>query len=277
MTLPVNFVGIGAAKCGTGSIHRYLGEHPDIFVSPIKETNFFIYQGQREPRYRVRSLRAYERQFAGAKSEKAVGEYSPQYMNHPCAARRIADTLPAAKLLVSLRCPADRAYSAWAGRACSGVEGRPAALALTRGAPYVEHGFYRQRLQPYFELFPREQIRIVIFEEFATDTARTMAEVYGFLGVDPGHKPDVRVRLGSIRYPRHLRANSAWQMLRRLQPHWFRAPRSLVRWNRALLERSLVTPPPFDPALRARLIEIYRDEVAGMEELLKRDLAVWKR
>ena len=74
MTLPVNFVGIGAAKCGTGSIHRYLGEHPEVFLSPIKETNFFIEDGQRSPRKRVRSMRAYERQFAAVEQETAVGE-----------------------------------------------------------------------------------------------------------------------------------------------------------------------------------------------------------
>lgn len=276
MTLPVNFVGIGAAKCATGSIHRYLGQHPDVFVSSIKETNFFIDDAKREHRNRVRSLRAYERQFAGA-NETAVGEYSPQYMNHPAAARRIAEALPEAKLLVSLRCPADRAYSSWAGRACSGVEGRPAELALRRGNRYVDDGFYRQRLAPFLELFPRERIRIVIFEEFVVDPASSMAGLYRFLGVDPGFKPDVSVRVGSIRYPRHLRVNSAWQALRRLQPHWFSAPKRLVRWNRELLERSLTAPPPYDPALRARLIELYREDVADMEELLGRDLTIWQR
>jgi len=277
MTLPVNFVGIGAAKCGTGSIHRYLGEHPEVFVSPIKETNFFIEDGQRSPRKRVRSMRAYERQFAAVEQETAVGEYSPQYMNHPSAATRIAATLPDAKLLVSLRCPADRAFSAWAGRACSGVERRRAEVALRPGNPYVDDGFYLQRLAPYLKLFPREHIKVLVFEEFAADPAATMAGLYRFLGAEPGFEPNVSVRLGTIRYPRHSRVNAGWQALRRLQPHWFRAPKPLVRWNRALLQRSLAEPPPYDPALRARPIELYRDEVAGMEDLLGRDLAMWKR
>jgi len=199
MTLPVNFVGIGAAKCGTGSIHRYLGEHPEVFVSPIKETNFFIEDGQRSPRKRVRSMRAYERQFAAVEQETAVGEYSPQYMNHPSAATRIAATLPDANLLVSLRCPADRAFSAWAGRACSGVERRPAEVALRPGNPYVDDGFYLQRLAPYLKLFPREHIKVLVFEEFAADPAATMAGLYRFLGAEPGFEPNVSVRLGTIR------------------------------------------------------------------------------
>jgi hypothetical protein len=198
-------------------------------------------------------------------------------MNYARAAGRIAEALARAKLLVSLRSPADRAYSAWAKRVCSGIERRPAEVALTPGTPYVDHGLYRERLQPYLELFPRDRIKIMIFEEFVEDPAGTMAELYRFLGVNPEFVPDVGVRVGAARLPRHPRLNVAWQALRRLQPHWFSAPAPLVRWNRALLERSLTKLPPFDPGLRSRLLELYAEEVARMEDLLERDLQMWKR
>jgi hypothetical protein len=270
------FIGIGAAKCGTGSIHRYLGEHPEIFVSPIKETNFFAYEGQREHRFRVRSWAAYRRLFTGATAEAAIGEFSPQYMNYPRSAPRIAEALPDVKLVVSLRSPADRAYSAWAGRVCSGVEQRPAELALTAGNPYIDDGLYGDRLRPYLERFPRERIKIVVFEDFAADPARTMAELYAFLSADQDFVPDTSVRVGQVSLPRYPRINLAWQTLRRLQPYWFKAPAPVVRWHRALLQRSLVDAPPCARALRARLLDFYAPEVGRMEELMARDLSIWR-
>jgi len=271
------FIGIGAVKCCTTSIHRYLGEHPQIFVSRIKETNFFAYEGQRDRLFCVRSWDAYRRMFAGATIEAAIGEFSPRYMNHPRAAARIAEALPDVKLVVSLRSPADRAYSAWAGRVCSGIELRPAEVALTAGNPYIEEGLYGDRLRPYLERFPRDRIKIVVFEDFAADPARTMAELYEFLSVDRGFVPDTSVRLGQISYPRYSRINLAWQTLRRLQPHWFEAPAPVVRWHHALLQRNRVDAPPYDPALRARLLDFYAREVGRMEELLARDLSMWRR
>jgi hypothetical protein len=275
------FIGIGAAKCGTTSIHRYLGEHPEILVSKIKETNFFAYQGQTEARFRVRSWDAYRRQFAGARDERAIGEFSPLYMDSPEAARRaatrIAEALPGAKLLVSLRSPAERAYSRWVAARRSGIERRPADIAIQRGTRHVEPGFYRQRLQPYLELFPSEQIKIMIFEEFLEAPTAAMQEIYRFLDVDPTFEPSVEARHNRARVPRHPRLNYPWERLRRLQPRWFSAPAPLVRLNRALLERTYTEPPPLDPALRSRLLELYREEVAGMEDLLGRELTMWKR
>ena len=77
--------------------------------------------------------------------------------------------------------------------------------------------------------------------------------------------------------PRHRRINRLWQALRRLQPLAFPAPRPLVAWHRRLLERTYTAPPPVDPALRARLLELFRDEVDRMEERLGRELDAWRR
>ena len=91
MTLP-NFLVIGAGKAGTTSIYRYLQEHPQVFMSPIKEANFFSYtcadwddeELKRlgwSARFPVRSLAAYEALFEPVKGEKAVGEVSPRYLS----------------------------------------------------------------------------------------------------------------------------------------------------------------------------------------------------
>lgn len=271
------FVGIAAVKAGSTSIYRYLGEHPQVFVSPIKETNFFAYEGQKGKRFKVRSWNAYRHQFADVRDEKAIGEFSPQYVLHPGVPHRIAEALPEAKLVASLRSPADRAYSCWVGSARLGLDTRPADVAIQPGSRYIERGFYSRQLEGFLDLFSRERVKIIIFENFADDPIQEMSELYRFLNVDPTFTPNVHVRHNSARFPRFARLNRVWHGARRLQPRWFRAPDAIARWNRFLLERSYADPPPFDPALRSRLLEFYRDEVARMEELLRCELPMWRR
>ena len=120
VTLP-NFVVIGAAKAGTTALYWYLAEHPGVFMSPVKETNYFAYGldagGQLvygDPdvhRFPVKSLGAYEQLFENVGSAAVVGEASPIYLECPQAAARIRELLPAARIICSLRQPMERAYS----------------------------------------------------------------------------------------------------------------------------------------------------------------------
>jgi len=271
-----NFIGIGAVKAGSTSIYHYLGEHPDIYVSPVKETNFFAYEGQRLPRFRIRTWAAYAVQFAQVAGERAVGEFSPIYMEHPRAARRIADALPGVKLIASLRSPADRAYSGWIGSVRQALESKPAEVAICLGSRYIERGFYSRMLQPYLDLFPRDRIKVVVFEDLAADAAGTMSEIYEFLEVDPSFVPDVTTRHNAASLPKYPRLNRAWQALRRAQPEWFRAPEFVIQANQRLMESTYTKPPPMDPNLRGRLLEAYHDEIGRVEELLGRDLSIWR-
>jgi len=87
MTMP-NFLVIGAAKAGTTSLYHYLNEHPQVFMSPIKETNFFAFNGERldgrsrrsRETFPVQTLEEYENLFAGSAGARAVGEVSPLYL-----------------------------------------------------------------------------------------------------------------------------------------------------------------------------------------------------
>jgi len=271
------FIGIGAVKSGSTSIYHYLGEHPDVYVSPVKETNFFAFEGQKASRYRVRTWAAYTAQFTPSDSQRAVGEFSPIYMERPCAAHRIADALPDVKLIASLRSPVDRAYSDWINLVRHGTERESAEIAIRPGSRYFDRGCYSKLLQPYLELFARERIKILMFEALAADPARSMSELYKFLDVDPDFVPDVTTRHNAARFPRYLRLNRMWQALRRAQPEWFRAPEAVIRWNRRLMENTYTAPSPMDPELRATLLDLYRDEVGCMEELLGCDLEMWRR
>ena len=120
MTLP-NFIVIGAAKAGTTVLYWALAEHPAVFMSAVKETNYFAYgvddtgrllYGDPEVHhFPVQSLKDYERLFADAGDAVAIGEASPIYLECPQAAGRIRALLPAARLICGLRHPVERAYS----------------------------------------------------------------------------------------------------------------------------------------------------------------------
>jgi len=121
MTIP-NFLIIGAAKSGTTSLYHALKQHPKIFMSPVKEPNFFALeggelnypQGTVDPRYLAQCITTkeeYNQQFEGVSNEIAVGEASPIYLYHPQAPVRIKNCLPNVKIIVILRNPIERAYS----------------------------------------------------------------------------------------------------------------------------------------------------------------------
>src|SRR5437588_3739397 len=158
MTLP-NFLIIGAARSGTTSLYQYLRQHPDIFMSRIKETNFYTDEDQILDSWAVRSRAKYETLFAGAKGERAIGEATPKYLNAIAGVERIHTDLPGVRLIASLRQPADRSYSSYLGRLMSGRESRDIDDALRPGKYVFDSGLYYPRLRRYFELFPREQIK----------------------------------------------------------------------------------------------------------------------
>src|SRR5207248_5761074 len=93
MTLP-NFLIIGAARAGTTSLYHYLRQHPDIFMSRIKETNYYTDEDQILDSWAVRSRAKYEELFAGANGERAIGEATPKYLNAITGVERIHADLP---------------------------------------------------------------------------------------------------------------------------------------------------------------------------------------
>src|SRR5689334_11885254 len=122
MTLP-NFLLIGAAKAGTSSVFAYLGQHPDVFISPTKEPNFFALAGQDVHfagpgdsivnRVSITRLDEYEALFKSAGKGMAVGEASTLYLYNPGTAEAIRRLIPDARVLAILRDPAERAYSSY--------------------------------------------------------------------------------------------------------------------------------------------------------------------
>jgi len=292
-----NFLLIGAAKGGTTSLHRYLRQHPDIFMSERKELRFFPFENQR-PDYRgpgdqediltiVTQVEDYRLHFEGSENFSVRGESSPLYLYLPNSAERISHYVPDAKLIAILRQPAERAYSHYLMLKRDGFETLGFAEALAAEDQrvgekwghrwhYRRRGFYAAQLQRYFDQFPREQIRIYLYEDYVSDPIGLVQDVFRFLNVDDSFIPDMSVRHNESRIARsralqvYLREPRATKNL--LKPF---IPRHFSRRLGDRLRDLNLTKPDFPEELRSKLNEIYRADIEKLQTMLGRDLSHW--
>jgi hypothetical protein len=290
MIMP-NFLIIGSQSAGTTSVYNYLKQHPQMYVSPIKETHFFVHDGQNLELLRhltpgITSLAAYQALFQDVSEHKAIGEASPLYLVDPHAAARIRHYLPEAKLIAILRDPAERAYTAYWMRVRDGRENRSFEQAIDeemRGLDvalrgYVRWGFYATHLKTYLALFDRAQLAICLFDDLRADPAEFMRELFRFLEVDDAFTPDTSVRYNASGSSRSkllqplFRKSALTRILRRVlpQPLSRRAASFQERWRGRELSK-----PPMPPALRRRLVAEYRSDVLELQDMIKRDLSPW--
>jgi len=256
-----NFLILGAAKAGTTALYYYLRQHPQIYMTPLKETNFFALKdkplnfcGPGDDNYvnrmSITCLEQYQQQFDGVRDETAIGEASPLYLYEPKAAACIKEHVPDAKLLVILRNPIDRAYSAFVHLVRDGRETtRDFAEALTlederiaAGWEHIWHykkmGLYAEQLERYFALFGRENVRVDLYYDFKTRPVELMQEIFAYLDVDNTFAPDISQRYNEASVPHEAR-------------------------------------PPLLPSVRAQLLDYFRDDSLRVQQLIGRDLSRW--
>lgn len=208
---------IGAAKAGTTSLYHYLNQHPQVYMTPTKETNYFALAGQaldyRGPgdqdyisRFSVTTPEAYAAQFRGHAGERAVGEASPLYLYDPQTPERLRRSVPDVRLVAVLREPVARAYSAFShlvrdGRETAGSFAEALAQEDARVAGGWEHiwhyarmGRYAEQLRRYDALFAPEQLRVYLHEDLLTRPHEVMRDLLDFLEVDPTLLPNQSVR-----------------------------------------------------------------------------------
>jgi len=288
-----NFFVIGANRAGTTSLYNYLSQHPAVFMSPIKEPNFFApvtwpddpqWPNRQEP---VTERTDYEALFAGVTQEVVVGESSTAYLASKQTPALIHDAVPEAKLVAILRDPVERAFSDWSLHRSWNVENLSfadavrAELAQTSATSgrlrgYVMGGFYGRHLSRYLELFDRSQVRICLYEDLDADPARMLRDVFTFLDVDPSFDAITTARHNASRHQprsaaidRAARAARSSRFVRQIVPPSGRARvRELLRRRNALV-------PELPIEVRGQLIDVYRDDIELTAQIIDRDLSAW--
>ncbi len=189
MSKPVlpNFLIAGAEKGGTTWLHAQLRKHPDIFLPATKEVQFFNkYNSNFVPNDYFRyGLEWYGRFFEEHNGQPATGEATPMYICDAEAPERILKTLPGVKIIVMLRNPVQRAYSHyWMAKQKHHTTLCFKEVIEQEEPRFVKRGLYYQQLKTYFDLFRREQIMVLFYEEVFEHPAYWLSKVCRFLQVD---------------------------------------------------------------------------------------------
>lgn len=298
MVMP-NFILIGAAKSGTTSLYYYLKQHPQIYMSKLKETNFFAYEGQElnfkwwgdRPDAILRSIvnkKEYLEQFTGVSNEKAIGEVSPLYLYCPAAPDRIKHYIPNVKLIAILRNPVDRAFSHFTHllrdnrEPCSNFaealrqENIRMKENWTWDYFYKDMGFYYLQLKRYFDTFDEALIKVYLYDDMLQDMEWLLKDLFGFIDVKDDFVPETSYKYNVSGIPR---SRVLHEFLSKPNPvktvfKWF-VPKSTRLRLRAKLGDNNLDKPKLSSNMRDELINIYRSDIIKLQKLINRDLSFW--
>lgn len=306
------FLIIGAARSGTTALYHILDQHPDVYMSPVKEPNFFAYGGhpidfqgpgddQSINSWSVTTLDNYQSLFADAHPDQARGEASPSSLYVPRAAQRIQHFIPDARLIVLLRNPVERAYSNYLLLVRDGREPSPTfsealqqeAKRIRQGWEHVWHyiqlGFYARQLEQYMQRFPTSHLQVYLHDDLVTEPDRVLRDIFQFIAVDPSFAPDTSTQYNPSGAPHSetlhwlLHHAGLGKKVRDRLPDSVRAFASThladaikrVRTWKAYLMAHNLTKPPMDPSVRRKLQALYRDDILRLQDLIDRDLSHW--
>lgn len=295
-----DFFIVGAPKCGTTAMYIYLKEHPEIFMSEEKELHYF--GSDLKSHWFQRDLDKYLSHFSEGNGMKRVGEASVWYLYSKKAAKEIKDFSPSSRIIIMLRNPIDMMYSNYYQFLYNGNENLPSfkeaieaeedrkcgksvpeTVHFAEGLFYSDTARFSQQVQRYFDVFNRERVHVIIYDDFKSDTAKVYGETLEFLEVDPSFLPNFKIinpnKLVRIKTLRNLIVKP---------PGWYTTagrillPDSLREYMVHLLKgfnkqfnTSFEVRPPMDPELRRRLRKRFEPEVEQLSSLLGRDLTHW--
>jgi hypothetical protein len=265
---------IGAMKSGTTSLHAYLGSHPQIFMCPQKEPEFFAKE-------KIRSLGEewYLNLFAAAGSELVIGESSTVYSripHFPAVVERIANFNSEARFIYIMRDPVERTISQYWYHVRFCGERRDMLTAIREDPHFTDASNYAMQLAPYLERFGSERIATLTFEELSKNPLNVSRELFAWLGVDASFVPpnlDQRENATPqiIVLPKTGLLNHVGRALKPLIPSrmFSMAKRRLQRYESFDRNSSSV-----DKVIEY-LKPIQKEQVARLEEMLGRSFPEW--
>jgi hypothetical protein len=289
---------VGAPKCGTTALYAYLRRHPEIFMSPLKEPHFFgsdLVFADRPPL----SEQEYLGFFAGARDHRLAGEASIWYLYSTRAAAEIKAFSPRARILVMLRNPVDVMHALHTERRFQGSEPISEFAAALAAEParrrgldrphrgMQDAGLYRSvvrfadQLARYLDVFGRDRVHVIIFDDLRADAVAVGRAALEFLGV----ARDGAGPIGTENAHRGVRSS-------RLARAFHEPPRAVKWLGRTILNRPAraailarlrqlngraMPRASIPPELRRQLQDEFASDIVRLSEMLGRDLTHWSR
>jgi hypothetical protein len=297
-----NFLIVGAAKCGTSSLHKYLEQHPEIFMSKVKEPRFITSQVNPFPlngpgdhkveAWYVKDYEQYTKLFEGSESYQAIGESSADTLyfyerSIPVIKQYLGDP----KIIIMLRNPVKRAFSAYQHLVRDlreelsfedGLLQEPTRVANNWELiyHYTAVSMYHDSVKAFMDNF--SNVKVILTEDQEKRPQQVLREIFRFLGVDP--ECDINTE---IRYNMSGKPKSQWlhqfffegNTVRRLaQPivRTFFSHETRTRISQKIQEKNL-TRLTINPETKLKLQLVFDEDIRKTEKLLKRDLSLWRK
>ena len=290
-----NFLIVGAPKCGTTAMWRYLNQHPEVFLSPRKDMHYFGSDLDFSVRTRF-SQAEYEAFFANTTAQ-AKGEASVWYLHSKRAAEEIHAYDPNMKIIIMLRDPISLMYAHYTQMRLNALgneditsfeEALEAEPARKRGQRIPKHNtlpsalYYTEiarlsvQIQRYLDVFPKEQILFIFQEDMHKNTTEEYRKTLLFLGVDP----DVQISFDKINTHKEIRfefirtlIGATPQSVKSYIPRSWRhkASKMIRKMNTKHAKRK-----PIDPDLEKKLRMQFSSEIDALAAIIGKDLSSWK-
>ena len=295
-----NFLIVGAAKCGTSSLHNYLNQHPNIFMPSfnkegknVKEPQFLVKNKVKNRlHFGVWTWEEYQSLFKQAKQQRAIGESSVFYLfYYQDAINEIKNRLGNdVKIIIMLRDPIDRAYSAFqhVSRGLKEQQTFEYSLEMEKGrlekdktltpmVMYKEMGMYYKMVKAYLDSF--KDVHIILHEDFSFSTSKVVKEVFQFLGVYKNQKinSDIRYNVGGKSWSNNtlkkvfVTESKLKTVVKKI------APKKRRKTIRDILSRPFIKQVSMKKKTREDLIRYFRKDIKKLARLINKDLINWTK
>jgi hypothetical protein len=293
-----NFFIIGAPKCGTTSLEAWLAEHPQVFMSAVKEPHYFSeHRAKRNATTEAEYLGLFKD--ADVARQPVIGEASTSTLHSPGAMERLHAFAPGAKVLIMVRDPVEMVSSMYGHARFRGVEdapslaegwklseersaGRRMPKTLKVGDPvqltYKSFGMVGRQVERALAIFPRQNVKVIVFDDLKANPGAVYRDVLEFLGLPD----DGRTEFPAQNVARQHGRNPLSRVLSSLPHPVTRALKKIGLANRGVVTKvvqsstAIADKQSVDPELAAEMRATFALDIELLESLIGRDLSSWK-
>lgn len=289
-----NFFIVGAPRCGTTTLHEILSQHPDIFMSKVKEPHYFSSIQFPPLEKKILSVtndkRKYLKLFKGSEHYNLRGESSTYYLSDIKSPAIIKQSIPNAKVIIVLRNPIERAFSHYLLYNRRGEQNRSflqqieylveEKKSINPVYDIVELGKYYSHIKNYLKHFDLSDIHILFLDNLKNNPESTLSDIYQFLEVNNKIKSQPlykTIHSNAYKQPRFILFDKLLKQkyLSRIALNLL--PRPMIRWVRNTVLLKETFKPIIDEKAKNKLLAIYEPEITQLEKLLNRDCTPLKR